>query len=269
MNWYYVNAGQQVGPVDEAALEALLANGTITADTLVWKEGMANWLPYAQARSAAAGLITPAPPIVTQPMGGPAIAAAAGEAVCAECRRIFPVDDTISYGNVRVCAGCKPIFVQKLSEGMDVAAGPLRYAGFWIRFAAVFVDGLILKAVSMVMYLIAGFGLMGSVTGTPSTSAASGLSFLPFFLIGLQIFIALSYEAFFIGKYGATLGKMACKIQVVVADGSKVSYGRSIGRYFAKMLSSFTCLIGYIMAGFDDERRALHDRICNTRVTFK
>jgi uncharacterized RDD family membrane protein YckC len=26
------------------------------------------------------------------------------------------------------------------------------------------------------------------------------------------------------------------------------------------------CLIGFIMAFFDPERRALHDRICNTRV---
>ncbi|MDB6110844.1 MAG: domain containing protein [Pedosphaera sp.] len=269
MNWYYVHAGQQIGPVDEAALESLLASGTITADTLVWKEGMANWLPYAEVRSPASGLITAAPPVVTQPMGGPAVAAvAAGKAVCAECGRLFPTEDTISYGNVRVCAGCKPIFVQKLSEGMEVAAGPLRYAGFWIRFAAVFVDGLIMKAVSVLMCLVAGFGLVGSFTGTPASSS-SDFSVLPFVLMGLQIIIALGYEAFFIGKYGATLGKMACKIQVVVSDGSKVTYGRSIGRYFAKIISYVACLIGYIMAGFDDEKRALHDRICNTRVIFK
>jgi uncharacterized RDD family membrane protein YckC len=69
-----------------------------------------------------------------------------------------------------------------------------------------------------------------------------------------------------VGKYGATLGKMAAKIRVVTADGGKVSYGRATGRYFAKLLSAFTCLIGFIMAAFDEEKRALHDRICNTRV---
>jgi uncharacterized RDD family membrane protein YckC len=42
-----------------------------------------------------------------------------------------------------------------------------------------------------------------------------------------------------------------------------------VGRYFSEMLSGMIMMIGYIMAGFDDEKRALHDRICNTRVVFK
>jgi hypothetical protein len=32
------------------------------------------------------------------------------------------------------------------------------------------------------------------------------------------------------------------------------------------LLSSLTLAIGYIMAAFDDEKRSLHDRICDTRV---
>jgi uncharacterized RDD family membrane protein YckC len=72
-----------------------------------------------------------------------------------------------------------------------------------------------------------------------------------------------------IGKYGATLGKMACKIKVVTPDGGRVTYLRAFGRYFAKLLSAMICFIGYIMAGFDDEKRALHDRICDTRVVCK
>jgi uncharacterized RDD family membrane protein YckC len=62
---------------------------------------------------------------------------------------------------------------------------------------------------------------------------------------------------------------MACKIRVVTADGGKVSYMRALGRHFAKILSYMICLAGYIMAFFDDEKRALHDRICNTRVVLK
>jgi uncharacterized RDD family membrane protein YckC len=65
-----------------------------------------------------------------------------------------------------------------------------------------------------------------------------------------------------IGRYAATLGKMACGLRVVMSDGGKVTYGRSLGRHFAKLLSGF-------MAGFDDEKRALHDRICDTRVIKK
>jgi uncharacterized RDD family membrane protein YckC len=69
-----------------------------------------------------------------------------------------------------------------------------------------------------------------------------------------------------IGKYGSTFGKMACNIKIVRADGSPASFGLAFGRYFAKMLSGLILGIGYFMAGFDDEKRALHDRLCETRA---
>jgi len=55
-------------------------------------------------------------------------------------------------------------------------------------------------------------------------------------------------------------------VRIVTAEGYKVSYLRAFARYFAKILSALTCLIGFIIAAFDDEKRALHDRICSTRV---
>ena len=89
-------------------------------------------------------------------------------------------------------------------------------------------------------------------------------------LFTIQMAIGISYEVFLIGRYGATLGKMACKIKIVTADGGRVSYARAFGRYFAKLLSAFTCMIGYIIAIFDKpQKRALHDHICNTRVVNK
>ena len=82
----------------------------------------------------------------------------------------------------------------------------------------------------------------------------------------LNIIIPAAYESWFVGKYAATPGKMACKLKVVVADSTRVSFARAVGRHFAKYINVFTLLIGYIMAGFDDQKRALHDRICDTRV---
>jgi uncharacterized RDD family membrane protein YckC len=35
------------------------------------------------------------------------------------------------------------------------------------------------------------------------------------------------------------------------------------------LVSSIVLSIGCIMAGFDDEKRALHDRVCDTRVIYK
>src|SRR5262249_33700407 len=91
-----------------------------------------------------------------------------------------------------------------------------------------------------------------------------------FFLLEFG-FIAMrfGYEIFFLGKYGATPGKMVCKLRVVSADGTRFGYGRAAGRTFAEMLSGMICYIGYIMVAFDGEKRALHDHICSTRVVYK
>jgi len=56
------------------------------------------------------------------------------------------------------------------------------------------------------------------------------------------------------------------KIKVVTPDGGRISYARATGRHFAKILSGIICYIGYLMAFWDDEKRALHDRMCGTRV---
>jgi hypothetical protein len=46
--WYYAINGQQMGPVDEARIKELLANGTISESTLVWTNGMSTWQPLTQ-----------------------------------------------------------------------------------------------------------------------------------------------------------------------------------------------------------------------------
>jgi hypothetical protein len=42
-SWFYASDGQQQGPYPDAQLRELIARGTVTADTLVWSEGMAGW----------------------------------------------------------------------------------------------------------------------------------------------------------------------------------------------------------------------------------
>ncbi len=58
-------------------------------------------------------------------------------------------------------------------------------------------------------------------------------------------------------------------LKVIRSDGSPISYWRAFGRYLGTQLSSLTLMIGYIIAAFDDEKRALHDHICDTRVVRK
>ena len=45
----------------------------------------------------------------------------ANQASCAECKRLFKVEDMVSHQGVFVCAACKPRFLQKLAEGATIA----------------------------------------------------------------------------------------------------------------------------------------------------
>lgn len=112
MNWHYALGGQQQGPIDDAQLDALIAAGTITAETLVWREGLPGWQPLRLARPGTAPSVMAAPP--------PAVAP--GEVRCSECGNSFTRDNVIQYGSAFVCAGCKPVFVQRLREGAAPAA---------------------------------------------------------------------------------------------------------------------------------------------------
>jgi uncharacterized RDD family membrane protein YckC len=87
--------------------------------------------------------------------------------------------------------------------------------------------------------------------------------------LGIQFFSSALwgvYTIFFLGKYGATPGKMVCRLVVVTAEGGKITYARAAGRFFAEILSALICYVGYLLAAFDEEKKTLHDRICDTRV---
>jgi len=261
MNWYYIEQGQQVGPVTDQQLQQLFQSGSITADTLVWRQDMANWTPYSQVTIAPGSPAPEPPPPLSQTQATPG----EGEVVCAECGKLFPAADTVRFGKATVCAACKPIFLQKLSEGAHINTGELHYAGFWIRFGAKFIDGLIIGIPMMVIMFAIMIPAMASNKGNPSPA----VTFLPSLVQVGFLFVNMCYQIFFLGKYGATPGKMACKIKVVTSDGAPITYGRAAGRFFSEILSGLICDIGYIIAAFDEQKRALHDHICTTRVVYK
>lgn len=67
-SWFYAQNGERKGPVSETEAAALVQNGTISPDTLVWTEGMQDW---AQAGSVlpVMGGNPPPPPPPSQPAG--------------------------------------------------------------------------------------------------------------------------------------------------------------------------------------------------------
>jgi uncharacterized RDD family membrane protein YckC len=161
-------------------------------------------------------------------------------------------DELIQFGDALVCGKCKPLFVQKLKEGVTVAE-EMVYAGFWIRFGAKFIDGIIVGVVGFALGFLGSFIVRHAVVATVLENV-------------LSFALSVAYATYFVGSYGATPGKMACGLKVVRPDGEKISYARACGRFFAEFVSSLTLAIGYIIAAFDGEKRSLHDRICDTRV---
>jgi uncharacterized RDD family membrane protein YckC len=191
---------------------------------------------------------------------------------CSECGRATAPEELARFGERLVCPYCKNAYAQKLREGV-APAGYVRYGGFWLRFVAVLIDGIIqlipLGILEAVLFAAMGVSMTPPAPGTPPDEALAAL--VPMMgLFGLlmlfSMVIGCAYETFFIVKFGATPGKMAIGVKVVRPDGSGILTGRAIGRYFAKMLSGWILCIGYIIAGFDSQKRALHDMICDTRV---
>ena len=149
------------------------------------------------------------------------------------------------------------------------------FGGFWIRFLAIIIDGIIIGVVSAIIRIplgLTGLGLglnLGRnpdpnqvLAALPAIMSLVGLSFL------IQLGLSLAYEVYFLTTKGATPGKMALGLKVTRADGGPISAGLAAGRYFARTLSWLTLCIGFIIAGFDSEKRSLHDYICGTRVVY-
>ncbi len=185
---------------------------------------------------------------------------------CAECGRRFGRSEMMPYKDSYICAECKPAFTQKLKEGVPLATEMI-YAGFWIRFGAKIIDGIILGIVNTIITMLASpFAAIDAPETPEDVQAFMAVNIIVWLL---QMASGISYVTFFLGKFAATPGKMACKIKVVTGEGEKITYLRAFGRYFAEIISAIILSIGYLMAAFDDEKRTLHDRICNTRVIQK
>lgn len=272
MVWYYKDGTAEIGPVSKAELQQLIKAKKVGAATLVRNVEMDQWQSLSEiVRGKSKKEPSPPPPPAPSVDETPDIAAevdTAQTSVCSQCGRSFPQDQVLTYEDRVICAACKPLFVQKLREGA-VLPTMLQYGGFWIRFVAKFIDNIIMGivnwAIMIPISMVAAPTMMQNAEQFPSSGV--------FAFMGIQLALSISlpaaYNTYFIGRFGATLGKMACRLKVVTPEGGQVSYARALGRFFAEMISSMILLIGYIMAAFDDEKRALHDRICSTRVVRK
>jgi len=138
------------------------------------------------------------------------------------------------------------------------------------RFVAALVDGIVCSVLSMPILLIMGIPIGFSNAGLDGGAyqAEAGLN-IASKIVGL--IIAFFYYGWFYNNKGATPGKMMMKLRVSHSEtGANLSYGRAFLREtVGKFLSGVILMIGYLMAVFRDDKRALHDLIASTQVTYE
>jgi len=166
IDWYYSGEGTQKGPVSEQEFHDLVQQRVVTSDTLVWREGMANWEPYGQRMSRAAD-----------------IQAAPDAATCAECGKTFPRGEVIALEGLLYCARCKPIAVQKLKEGVlsrTTAADEIRNR--YLKHEAS------VKSVGL-LYYMGGIGLfiMGIISMVVDGRSSDASPWIGAVLLGLSL----------------------------------------------------------------------------------
>jgi uncharacterized RDD family membrane protein YckC len=197
---------------------------------------------------------------------------------CSQCGRTFAQSDLVQIAGNWVCGDCKPGYLSRVMASGGRSASPLgrHYGGFWMRFGARMIDGIVLGMPLLILAALLIPNLIrtqGAVSNpAPARIAAFGVTF---FLC--YFFVLICYEVLFLRYRGATPGKMACGLKVVRSDGSSLGWGASIGRFVMwnvvtsgiPYLNFILILISGIMTGTDDEKRALHDRVCDTRVVYK
>jgi uncharacterized RDD family membrane protein YckC len=129
-----------------------------------------------------------------------------------------------------------------MSQGVE--RGPR--AGFWRRFAAAFLDGIIVGVPLLILYgILRGAGY------------------------ALGLLLSIAYVVYFEGgPTGQTIGKRALGIRVYDLSGSggPIGYGRAFIRWIGRILSGIPCYLGYLWMIWDKEKQTWHDKLATTVV---
>jgi uncharacterized RDD family membrane protein YckC len=143
------------------------------------------------------------------------------------------------------------------------------YAGFWIRVLSATIDFALLFFANWPVRILVNSAITAvAMNSHPTTQKLHEIRRSIFIPIAMAIGWAYRAGMESSTKQG-TLGKLAIGLKVTDELGNRISLARATARYFAKFLSLLSLGIGYLMAGFDARKQALHDRIAGTMVLYR
>ncbi len=241
MKWFYIDTSitdgdRRQGPFSIDEIRNFVSEGKIKDETLVWHSGETNWKAWKDFPEA-----TEAPE---------------------------PTEEELLKQTIET------LLQSKLNRK--------RYAGFFVRANAFIIDNIILSIVGAIfIYLMSLAGMvdlaavsdiMNQYIDNPaSTELVSKALEIP----GMSTFFTIwslvqaAYFIVFHAIWGATPGKRLFHIHVEMADGERLSWGFSIFRFIASIVTQATIIfygLGYLIVLIDPQKRALHDYIARTRV---
>jgi uncharacterized RDD family membrane protein YckC len=285
--WYFWRDGEQRGPLTAEEMQQMLAEGEIAPSDPVWKESMPDWQKavkrpefYWQAEEPAPSAAgrgwyyvrgeTKAGPF---PLDTMRRLIAAGDVGADDLVWSEGMNDWQPARNLPVFFSQEPQVAQTEWPQEQYAPSPavlnyhtperhVVYAGFWLRFCAVILDGMILNVLNGAIKLV--FKLILSGGGLKVSTEVE------IFLGVLSLVVEWLYAALQESSAAqATLGKRALGIVVTNLQGERITFGRATGRHFAKYVSAIILMIGYIMAAFTEKKQALHDIMAGCLVVRK
>jgi len=156
----------------------------------------------------------------------------------------------------------------------------IRYAGFWIRFLASFLDTLFLALpVAIVIYFLSDGNwfdfsqyqqnMQYAMSGNASKALASQPQMSIKWELLFEVSVLLVTVLFWRRWKGATPGKKFVHIKIVDASTfDDIDNKQAITRSFGYIVSTFALLIGFIMVAFRKDKRGLHDLLAGTSVIY-
>jgi uncharacterized RDD family membrane protein YckC len=224
--WHVGRGGQSTGPYSTEQLREMAAAGRISPGDRVWKEGRGEW------------------------------------ADCATVQGLFPARRTAESspeGPDWNPYQSPTIDVTTASSG-ETGSGRMVYAEFMPRLGALILDSIFILLITWIPMFGIGFVMVLLLGPEPGMNAMSIIANLYAFVAQAAYYVVLETSA-----KQATWGKQIVGIKVTDLNGRRITVGRALGRYFAKILSGCT-IIGWFLPLFTEKKQALHDIVAGTLV---
>lgn len=138
------------------------------------------------------------------------------------------------------------------------------HAAIGKRFLSQLIDGLISFVGTLPGFVVVMIG--GIAGGNDGGGIAVLMILFGYLLIFAGAIGVLAYQAYLLGRDGATIGKKIMKIRVLDANGQPLGFGKAFLREFVKGLLGQVCGLLFLYPLVDKDKQALYDKIFNSNV---